>query len=81
MGSPGFVFLALPFHPMPNLHTPLCNLLGCRYPVTQAPMAGGLTTPEPVAAVSEAGGFGATADHVTQAAAVLDRLARLRWSR
>jgi NAD(P)H-dependent flavin oxidoreductase YrpB (nitropropane dioxygenase family) len=39
---------------MPPLHTPLCDLLGCRYPVMQAPMAGGPTTPELVAAVSQA---------------------------
>jgi nitronate monooxygenase len=46
---------------MPPLHTALCDLLGCRYPVMQAPMAGGPTTPELVAAVSEAGGFGVIA--------------------
>ena len=27
------------------LHTPLCDLLGIRYPIIQAPMAGGWTTP------------------------------------
>ena len=32
--------------------------LGIRYPVIQAPMAGGATTPELVAAVSNAGGLG-----------------------
>jgi nitronate monooxygenase len=41
-----------------GLHTPLCDLLGVRYPVIQAPMAGGWTTPELVSAVCEAGGFG-----------------------
>jgi nitronate monooxygenase len=40
------------------LRTPLCDLLGMRYPIIQAPMAGGLTTPELVAAVSNAGGLG-----------------------
>jgi nitronate monooxygenase len=39
------------------LHTPLCDLLGIRYPIVQAPMAGP-TTPELVAAVSGAGGLG-----------------------
>jgi nitronate monooxygenase len=43
------------------LSTPLCDLLGVRYPVVQAPMAGGWTTPELVSAVSNAGGFGVLA--------------------
>ena len=41
--------------------TTLCDLLGIRYPIIQAPMAGGWTTPELVAAVSNAGGFGVLA--------------------
>lgn len=40
------------------LHTPLCDMLGIRYPIIQAPMAGGFTTPELVAAVTNAGGLG-----------------------
>lgn len=36
----------------------LCERLGIQYPVIQAPMAGGYTTPELVGAVSEAGGMG-----------------------
>ena len=44
-----------------RLHTPLCDLLGIRYPLVQAPMAGGWTTPELVSAVCEAGGFGVLA--------------------
>lgn len=44
-----------------NLHTPLCELLGVRYSIIQAPMAGGWTTPELVSAVCEAGGFGVLA--------------------
>ena len=43
------------------LSTPLCDLLGVRYPIIQAPMAGGWTTPELVSAVSNAGGFGVLA--------------------
>lgn len=39
------------------LHTPLCDLLGCRYPVLQAGM-GGVARSQLAAAVSEAGGFG-----------------------
>lgn len=44
--------------PKVSLHTPLCDLLGIRYPIIQAPMGGGWTTPELVAAVSNAGGLG-----------------------
>ncbi|MCL6593380.1 MAG: nitronate monooxygenase [Alicyclobacillus sp.] len=40
------------------LHTRLTQLLGVRYPIVLAGMAGGLTTPELVAAVSNAGGLG-----------------------
>jgi len=36
----------------------LCNKLGINHPIIQAPMAGGPTTPELVAAVSEAGALG-----------------------
>jgi len=43
------------------LSTPLCGLLGIPYPVIQAPMAGGWTTPELVCTVCEAGGFGVLA--------------------
>ena len=40
------------------LHTPLCDLLGIRHPLLLAPMAGGWTPPELIAAVSSAGGLG-----------------------
>ncbi len=43
--------------PVP-LRTRLCDLLAIRYPVIQAPMAGGWTTPELVSEVSNAGGLG-----------------------
>lgn len=39
-------------------NTPLTKLLKLDYPITQAPMAGGATTPQLVAAVSNAGGLG-----------------------
>jgi nitronate monooxygenase len=39
------------------LHTSLCELLNIQYPILQAPI-GGLSTPELVAAVSNAGGLG-----------------------
>lgn len=41
----------------PVLHTPLCDLLGCRYPILQAGM-GGVARAELVSAVSDAGGYG-----------------------
>jgi len=40
------------------MRTPLCDLLGIEYPVVLAGMAGGMTTPELVAAVGRAGGLG-----------------------
>lgn len=52
-----------------QLTTPLCGLLGIRHPMILAGMAGGPTTPELVAAVSDAGGlgtFGATGMSVGQ---------------
>jgi len=44
-------------NPIPELHTPLCGLLGCRYPLILAGM-GGVARAQLAAAVSEAGGFG-----------------------
>jgi len=43
---------------MAKLHTPLCDRLGIRVPIIQAPMAGGPSSPELVAAVSKAGALG-----------------------
>jgi len=40
------------------MQTPLTQLLGCALPIIQAPMAGGGDTPQLVAAVANAGGFG-----------------------
>lgn len=40
------------------LTSPLTKKLNITYPIIQAPMAGGITTPELVAAVSNAGGLG-----------------------
>ncbi|WP_462413327.1 NAD(P)H-dependent flavin oxidoreductase [Neobacillus sp. Marseille-QA0830] len=41
-----------------KLNTELCTILGISYPIIQAGMAGGPTTPELVANVSNAGGLG-----------------------
>ena len=43
------------------LDTRITALLGTRCPIAQAPMAGGFTPPEPVAAVSNAGAPGSLA--------------------
>lgn len=43
---------------MISLKTELCGLFSMEYPIIQAGMAGGPTTPELVSAVSEAGGLG-----------------------
>jgi NAD(P)H-dependent flavin oxidoreductase YrpB (nitropropane dioxygenase family) len=40
-----------------DLHTPICDLLGCEHPVVLAGM-GGVARSELVIAVTEAGGFG-----------------------
>ncbi|MEQ1774915.1 MAG: DUF561 domain-containing protein [Burkholderiales bacterium] len=49
-----------------KLHTPLCDLLGTRLPIIQAPMAGGTTTPALVAASSKAGALGSFGFAYTQ---------------
>jgi nitronate monooxygenase len=43
-----------------NTWSRLASLLGVEHPIIQAPMAGGATTPELVAAASNAGGLGST---------------------
>ena len=44
----------------PVLRTPLCDMLGCEYPIMLAGMGYDATPPELVAAVCNAGGFGVT---------------------
>jgi len=43
---------------MAKLHTPLCDRLGIRLPIIQAPMAGGPSSPDLVAAACKAGALG-----------------------
>jgi nitronate monooxygenase len=50
---------------MAKLHTPLCDLLGIRLPIIQAPMASA-SSPELVAAVSRAGALGSLGCAYTQ---------------
>jgi len=58
--------------------TPLTELLGIRLPIVQAPMAGGATTPELVAAVSEAGALGSFAAPLLSPAALAAGVAAIR---
>lgn len=54
---------------MASLRTPLCDLLGIKYPIVQAPMAG-TSTPALAAAVSRAGGLGSLGHAYTAAEAM-----------
>ncbi len=56
----------------------LTRRLGIEWPVLQAPMAGGISTPEMAAAVSEAGGLGAFAVGGLPPDAVRDGIRRIR---
>lgn len=49
-----------------QLRTPLCEILGTRLPIIQAPMAGGATTPALVAAATNAGALGSFGFAYTQ---------------
>ena len=51
---------------MARLHTSLCDLLGLSVPIIQAPMAGGPSSPELVAAASAAGALGSFGFAYTQ---------------
>lgn len=50
----------------------------CRYPIIQAPMAGGATTPQLVAAVSNGGGIGALAAPLLSAQALIEQVDKVR---
>ncbi|TCO83672.1 nitronate monooxygenase [Plasticicumulans lactativorans] len=59
------------------LHTPLCELLGCRYPLILAGM-GGVARSALVAAVTQAGGFGFLGMVREPLALIRDEVARVR---
>ncbi len=61
-----------------SFDTPLCRLLGIRYPIVLAGMAGGPTTPELVAAVSAAGGLGTFGAAGMSRGALVDAIGRAR---
>lgn len=59
-------------------NTAVTDLLGIDYPLIQAPMAGGITTPELVAAVSNAGGLGALGAGYLEPEAIRRAIAEIR---
>src|SRR3954464_7053125 len=64
-------------HPMwPT--APFTDRFACRYPIVQGPMGGGASTPELVAAVSNAGGLGSLGCYHLEPAAILDAAADIR---
>jgi nitronate monooxygenase len=63
---------------MAGLDTSVSRLLGTRYPIVQAPMAGGFTTPELVAAVSNAGALGSLGGAVLPPEDLRDAIAAVR---
>jgi nitronate monooxygenase len=58
--------------------TDLRSLLGIAHPIIQAPMAGGTTTPELVAAVSNAGALGSLGAAYLTPAQILETIAEVR---
>jgi nitronate monooxygenase len=58
--------------------TSFTERFGCRYPIVQGPMGGGASTPELVAAVSNAGGLGSLGCYHLEPAAILDAAADIR---
>jgi NAD(P)H-dependent flavin oxidoreductase YrpB (nitropropane dioxygenase family) len=60
------------------IHTRICDLLGIEYPIALGGLGGGHTRPELVAAVSEAGGFGAQGCHQLTVAQIREAAAAIR---
>ena len=58
--------------------TPVAKQLGIRYPILQAPMAGGPTTPELVAAVSNGDGLGSLASGMSSPETILQDVATVQ---
>src|SRR5262245_5559655 len=61
-----------------RIRTWLTERLGIRYPIIQAPMAGGPTTPQLVAAVGNAGALGSFGFAYTEPAAMREQCAAAR---
>ncbi|NMM37653.1 MAG: nitronate monooxygenase [Glaciimonas sp.] len=60
------------------MYSRFVKMLGINHPIIQAPMAGGATTPELVAAVSNAGALGSFAAATLSPAAIAESLQRVR---
>lgn len=60
------------------METEVCRILGITYPVLLAGMAGGPTTPELVAAISEAGGMGTLGAAYMEPEAIRQAIRRIR---
>ncbi len=58
--------------------TVIAERIGIQYPILQAPMAGGATTPELVAAVSNAGGLGSLGAGYMQPDEIKSAIVRIR---
>ena len=58
--------------------TSAAQQLGIRFPIIQAPMAGGATTPELVAAVSNAGGLGSLGAGYLSAVDIREAIKKIR---
>jgi nitronate monooxygenase len=63
---------------MQRFPTRFSSKVGIQYPIIQAPMAGGATTPELVAAVSNAGALGSFGAATLSPAAIAENVARIR---
>lgn len=59
-------------------HTKLTEKIGMQFPIIQAPMAGGVTTPELVAAVSNAGGLGSLGAGYMSPTAIRQAIRKIR---
>ena len=60
-----------------NLQTPLCELLGCKYPIIQTAM-GWVAGPELVAATGNAGGFGFLAGATIEAGEIEGEILKIK---
>jgi NAD(P)H-dependent flavin oxidoreductase YrpB (nitropropane dioxygenase family) len=63
---------------MEMIRTGICDLLKIQYPIALGGLGGGHTRPEFVAAVSEAGGFGAQGCHLLTASQIHEAAAAIR---
>jgi nitronate monooxygenase len=61
-----------------SLETRFTQLIGIRYPIIQAPMAGGATTPDLVAAVCNSGGLGSFAAGILSPEGIRPGIAEIR---